>query len=67
MFAFAMFMSSMYVVRFTCACGVGVSDVHTLNNVFDITPPCGTPVLNWRCVDVSEYSVCFVSFDVVCL
>ena len=29
---------------------VGVSDV--LNSVGDKTPPFGTPVLNWRCVDV---------------
>ena len=63
MFSFAMFMSfcvddimtsSAYVVRFTGACGVGMSDVYMLNNVCDRTPPCGTPVLNWHCVwDVS--------------
>ena len=23
-----------------------------LNNVGEMTPPCETPVLNWRCVDV---------------
>ena len=40
MFAFAMFMSwcvdvmsSAYFVSFTCACGVGVSDVYMMNNV----------------------------------
>ena len=42
-----------YVVSFTGAFGVGLSDVYImLNNVGDRTPPCGTPVLNWRCVDV---------------
>ena len=34
------------------ACGVGVSDVYMLKSVGDSTPPCGTPFLNWRCVDV---------------
>ena len=29
-------------------------------------PPCGTPVLNWRCVDVVFLTVVFASFDVVC-
>ena len=48
----AMVMSSSYVVSFTCACGVGVLAVYMLKSVVDITPPCGTPFLNWRCVDV---------------
>ena len=61
MFAFAMLMplcvdgmgmSSAYVVSFTGACGVGVSDVYMLKSLGDRTPPCGTPFLNWRCVDV---------------
>ena len=61
MFVFAMFMSmcvdvmmmsSAYVVSFTGAYGLRVSDVYMLNNVGDITPPCGTPVSNWHCVDV---------------
>ena len=39
-------------VSFTGACGVGVSDVYMLKSVSDSTPPCGTPFLNWRCVDV---------------
>ena len=34
-----MVMSSAYVVSFTGAC-----DVHLLNNVADMKPPCGTPV-----------------------
>ena len=60
MFAFAMFMSlcidvmvmsSAYVVSFTGACGGGASDVYMLMSVGDSTPPCGTPFLNWRCVD----------------
>ena len=45
-----MVMSSAYVVSFTGACGDGVSDVYILKG--DSTPPCGTPFLNWRCVDV---------------
>ena len=35
-----------------------------LKSVGDRTPPCGTPLLNWRCV--SKCGVCFASFDVVC-
>ena len=38
-----------YVVSFT---GVCMSDVYMLNSVGDRTPPCCTPVLNCRCVDV---------------
>ena len=54
MFAFAMFMSlcvdvmvmsSAYLVSFTGACGVGVSDVYMLKSVGDSTPACGTPFL----------------------
>ena len=50
MFAFAMLMSlcvdvmvlsSAYVISFTGACGIGVSDV--LKSVDDRRPPCGTP------------------------
>ena len=55
-FAFALFMSlcvnvtvmwSAYVVSFTGACSVEVSDVYMLNCVGDRTLPCGTPVLYW--------------------
>ena len=68
MFAFAMLMSlcvdvmvmsSAYVVSFTSACGVGVSDAYMLNNVGDLTPPCGTPVVNWRCADVLFLNVMY--------
>ena len=59
-----MVISSAYVVSFTDACGVGVSYVYMLNSVCDRTPPCGTPVVKWRCV--SECSVSSASFDVVC-
>ena len=45
MFALAMFMLA-YVVSFTGACGVGVSDVYMLRSVGDSMPPCGTPFLN---------------------
>ena len=51
-FIIVMVMLSAYVVSFTGACGVGGSDVYMLNNVGDITAPCGTLVLKWRCVDV---------------
>ena len=52
LFVDVMVMSSAYVVSFTGACLVGVSDVFILKSVGDRTPPCGTPVLNWRYVDV---------------
>ena len=29
-----------------------MSAVYMLNSVGERTPPCGTPVLNWRCMDV---------------
>ena len=41
------------------ACGVGVSDVYMLKSVGDRTPPCGTPVLNWRCIDVLFLNVVY--------
>ena len=68
MFAFAMLMwlcvdvmvmASAYVVSFTGACGVGVSDVYMLKSVGDSMPPCGTPLLNWRCVDVLFLNVVY--------
>ena len=65
MFAFSMFMSlcvdvmvmsSAYDVSFT---GVGVSDVYMLKSLGDRTPLCGTPFLNWRCVDVLFLNVAY--------
>ena len=50
-----MVMSSAYVVRFTGACSVG-----SVRCVCDKTWPCGTPVLNWRCVDVLVLNVVYV-------
>ena len=41
------------------ACGVGVSDVYMLKSVGDRTPPCETPFLNWRCVDVLFLNVVY--------
>ena len=38
---------------------LGVSYVYMLNSVCDRTPPCGTPVLNWRCVDVLFLNVVY--------
>ena len=54
-----MVMSSALVVSFTGACGVGVSDVYMLKRVGDRTPPCGTPFLNWRSVDVLFLNVVY--------
>ena len=54
-----MVMSSAFVVSFTGACGVGVSDVYMLNSVGDRTPLCGTPVLNRRCVNVLFLNVVY--------
>ena len=45
-------MSSAYVITLTGAVGVGMSAVYMLNSVGERTPPCGTPVLNCRCMDV---------------
>ena len=68
MFALAMFMSLCvdvmvmsyaYVVSFTGACGVGVSDVYMLKSVYDRTPLCGTPILYWRYVDVLFLNVVY--------
>ena len=47
-----MVMSSAYVGSFTGVCCVGVSGMYKLNSVGDRTLPCGTPILNWRCVDI---------------
>ena len=44
---------------FTGACDVGVSDVYMLKGVGDRTPPCRTPFLNWRCVDVLFLNVVY--------
>ena len=68
MFDFAMCMSlcvdvmvvmSVYVVNFTGAYGVGVSDMYILNNVGGRMPPCETPVSNWRYVDVLFLNVVY--------
>ena len=45
-----MVMSSAGEVTYTGACGM--SDVYRLNNMVERKPPWGTPVLNWRVVDV---------------
>ena len=51
-------MLSAYVVSFTGACGAGVSDVYMLRCGGD-SPPCGSPFLNWRCVDVLFLNVVY--------
>ena len=61
MLAFAMFMSvcgavivmsSSYVASCTESGGSGMSEVHMLKSMGERTPPCGTPDLNCRFVDV---------------
>ena len=61
MLAFAMFMSvcdavivmsSAYVVSCTESGGSGMSEVYMLKSMGERTPPCGTPDLNCRFVDV---------------
>ena len=54
MFAFAIFMSlGVDVVCVGCQFyWRGVSDMYMLKSVGDSTPPCGTPFLNWLCVDL---------------
>ena len=47
------------MVSFTGACGIGVSDVYMLKSVGDRTPHCGTPFLNWSCVDVLFLNVVY--------
>ena len=54
-----MVISSAYVVSFTGACGVGVSDVYMLKSVGGRTPSCGIPFLNWRCVEVLFLNVVY--------
>ena len=48
-----------YSTCFTGACGDGVSNVYMLKSVGDSTPPCGTPFLKWRCVDVLFLNVVY--------
>ena len=68
MFAFAIFMSlwvdvmvmsSAYVVSFTGACDVGVSDVYMMKSVGNSMPPCGTQFWIWRCVYVLFLNVVY--------
>ena len=46
-------------MSFTGACGLGVSDVYMLKSVAVRMPPCGTPFLNWSCVDVLFLNVVY--------
>ena len=47
-----MVMSSAQTMTRTGVLSGGISAVCMLNSVGERTPPCGTPVLNWRCEDV---------------
>ena len=69
MFTFAMFMSlcgdvmvmsSVYFVRFAGAFDIGMSYEYMLNNVGYKTLTCGTPVKNWRYVNVLFLNVVYV-------
>ena len=40
--------------------------MYMLESMGDRTPPCGTPFLNWRCIDVLFLKVVYATFDVVC-
>ena len=42
-----------------CLGGGGMSEVYMLKSVGKRTPPCGTPVLNWRWVDVVFLNVVY--------
>ena len=58
-------MSSAKIMNFTGACDVGVSDVYMLKSVGDRTPNCGTPFLNWRCVDVLFLNVVYALLTLI--
>ena len=53
MCVYVMVVSSAYDITLTVALGGGMSLLQMLNSVGERTPPCGTPVLNCRCEDVS--------------
>ena len=52
-------------MSFTGACGVGVSDVYMLKSVDDRTLPCGSPVLNSRCVNVLFLNVVYALWSLM--
>ena len=33
--------------------------MYMFKSVGDSTPPCGTPIMNWRCIDVSLLNVVY--------
>ena len=49
----------MYFISCVCLGRVGLSEVYTLKSVGESTPPYGTPVSNWRCVDVEFLKVTY--------
>ena len=51
-FVAVILMSSAEVISYVCLGGLGMSEVYILKSLGETTPPCGMPVLNWRCVDV---------------
>ena len=55
-----MVMSSACVMSYVCLGVGGVSEVYMLKSVAKRTPHCGTPVFNWRLVDVVFRSVVYV-------
>ena len=57
-------MSSAYVTSLVPGGGWGMSAVYMLKRVGDRTPPCGTPVFVFLCLDVCPLKVvyCFLPF-----
>ena len=49
------------VIAASCygACGCSMPDVYVLKGVCERTQPWGTPVLNWRCIDVCFLNVVY--------
>ena len=52
-------MSSVYVMSCVCLGDGGMYMVYMLKGVGERTPPCGTPVLNWRWMDVVFLNVMY--------
>ena len=55
-----MVMSAAYELSCSSTGGCGMYDVHLLRSVGERTPPLGTPLLNWRCVDMCYLSGMYV-------
>ena len=60
-----MVISSAYVMSCVFLGGGGMLEVYMLKSVDERTPLCGTPVLNWRWVDVVFLNVVY-AFVLLC-